>query len=294
MAIQMFDVFQVRAPAYIWVPDQAMHHGVEDKGVIRAWGKSDRPFCHTTAEMSRKVEPSPQIVYEDNHLLAISKPPGMLVHADVTGDPTLEDWGRHYLRTQYDKPGNIFLTPCHRLDRPVSGLCLFARTSKMLPRMQELFRERQVEKTYYAILEARPDPLDGVLEHYIDKAGPGQPVKVLAGKSRRYPDAKYARLEYALAGEVDHHYLVRVRPDTGRPHQIRAQLAAAGWPIRGDLKYGARIKADFNGIYLHSYSLKFVHPVKRISVRMTASPPEMALWPMVAGLMDNTEDLHVG
>lgn len=238
--------------------------------------------------MSRKNTESPKVVYEDNHLLALNKPAGMLVHADSTGDPTLEDWGKAYLKMQYDKPGQVFLTPCHRLDRPVSGLCLFARTSKMLPRMQELFRLREVRKTYYAIVMERPDPLEGHLLHYIDKAGPGQPVKALSGVSRRHPDAKLAELDYELVADMDQLFFLRVQPDTGRPHQIRAQLAASGWPIRGDLKYGAPAKADFNGIYLHSYSLEFIHPVKKEPIRITASLPEKALWAKVRGFVEES------
>jgi 23S rRNA pseudouridine1911/1915/1917 synthase len=240
--------------------------------------------------MSAKTKESPKVVYEDNHLLALNKPAGMLVHADVTGDPTLEDWGKHYLRVQYSKPGQVFLTPCHRLDRPVSGLCLFARTSKMLPRIQELFRTRDVVKTYYAIVSERPDPLHGTLVDYIDKAGPGQPVKVLPGISRRHPDAKRAELSYTLVAEVDGLFLLKVQPDTGRPHQIRAQLAAAGFPIRGDLKYGSRVNADFPCIYLHSYSLRFEHPVKREPLTITADAPDFALWPQVKGFFGTDDD----
>lgn len=221
---------------------------------------------------------SPQVVYEDNHLLALNKPAGMLVHADATGDSTLEDWGKSYIKNQYGKPGAVFLTPCHRLDRPVSGVCLFARTSKALTRMQEVFRLRQIEKTYYAILSDRPDPLQGTLVDYIQKVEPGQPVKVLLGPSRRYPDAKRSELRYELVAEIDSMMMVRVNPDTGRPHQIRAQLSAAGWPIRGDLKYGSRVRPDFDGIWLHSWSLEFIHPVKDVPVRITAEPPTDPVW----------------
>lgn len=233
---------------------------------------------------------SPQVIFEDNHLLALNKPVGMLVHADATGDATLEDWGKAYIRHQYSKPGNIFLTPCHRLDRPVSGVCLFARTSKMLPRIQELFRNREVRKTYYAVVSSRPGNLGGVLEHYIDKGEPGQPVKALVRPSRRHPKARHASLRYTLVAETDQLFLLRVEPDTGRPHQIRAQLAAAGLPIRGDLKYGSRIKPDHDGIYLHAYALDFIHPVRKEPVRIVADPPQIGVWEKVSGFMGEDAD----
>ncbi|MCF8237129.1 MAG: RluA family pseudouridine synthase [Saprospiraceae bacterium] len=231
---------------------------------------------------------SPQVIFEDNHLLGLNKPAGMLVHEDSTGDATLEDWGKSYIAHQYNKKGNVFLTPCHRLDRPVSGVCLFARTSKSLPRVQELFRLRQVKKVYYAVVSTRPEQLQGTLEHYIDKGEAGQPVKALSRPSRRHPKAKHATLRYELAAEMDQLFMLRVEPDTGRPHQIRAQLAAAGMPIRCDLKYGAKLKPDFGGIYLHAWSLSFIHPVKKEMVTMTADPPNTVLWKKLAGFMEST------
>lgn len=232
--------------------------------------------------MRNKDGYQPKIIYEDNHLLAINKPPGMLVHADVTGDKTLEDWGKAYLRAQYDKPGNIFLTPCHRLDRPVSGVCLFAKTSKALSRVQKMFHDRTIQKTYFALVVERPEELSGDLFHYIDKAGPGQPVKALQGKSRRHPDAKPASLSYELVAEIDQLFLLKIQPDTGRPHQIRAQLAAMGCPIRGDFKYGSKVKTDYPGIYLHSFQIAFTHPVKLTEIRIEALPPDDVLWNKVA------------
>lgn len=234
----------------------------------------------------KKYRDSPQVLYEDNHLLALNKPAGMLVHADITGDATLEDWGKAYLKSQYNKPGNIFLTPCHRLDRPVSGVCLFAKTSKALTRVQELFRDRKIKKTYYALVGARPDPLSDTLVHYIDKAGSGKPVKVLDGTSRRHPQAKRAELSYELVADMDKLFLLRVIPDTGRPHQIRAQLAAIGCPIRGDLKYGSAFKPEGEGIFLHSYSLEFEHPVKREPVRITGMPFSQVLWNKVRSFIE--------
>lgn len=239
--------------------------------------------------MSKKPSVSPQIVYEDNHLLAINKPIGWLVHADITGDATLEDWGKSYLKSQYNKPGNIFLTPCHRLDRPVSGVCLFAKTSKALTRVSAMFRERTIQKTYFAIVSDRPEDLEGELIHYIDKDGPGKPVKTLAATSRRHPDAKRAVLNYQLVGVVDQLILLKVKPDTGRPHQIRAQLSAMGCPIRGDLKYGFKGKPDFDGIFLHSYSLDFVHPVKQEPITIKALPFPQVQWDKVIQLMEGEE-----
>ena len=219
-----------------------------------------------------------QVLFEDNHFIAVNKPGGILVHADETGDQTLVDWVKYYIKTRYNKPGAVFLGVIHRIDRPVSGVVIFARTSKGLERMNKVFRERKIKKTYLAITHERPKELTGRLENYLWKDRSKNKTKVLERPSRRYPDAKKAILEYELQGDLNHHSLLKVNPITGRSHQIRAQLAANGTPIRGDLKYGSKIKNQDGTIDLHCYSLEFIHPIKKEPVIIKADPPAKSVW----------------
>ena len=219
-----------------------------------------------------------QILYEDNHLIAVNKPAGWLVHADETGDQTLADLVKRYIKDRYDKPGAVFLGVIHRLDRPVSGAVIFARTSKGLERMNRLFAERKVKKTYWAITTERPEPLEGHLVHYIQKDTSRNVAKAYDKVSRRSKDAKKAELDYRLIGAVGEHHLLEVNPITGRPHQIRVQLSKKGWPIRGDLKYGFK-KPNYGGfIHLHCKSMEFIHPVKQEPVKIEAELPDEQIW----------------
>lgn len=200
-----------------------------------------------------------QVVFEDNHLLIINKDPGILVQGDRTGDTTLLDVLKDYIKEKYDKPGEVFLGLVHRLDRPVSGLVVFARTSKALERMNEIFRKRLVQKTYWAVVRQKPPKDADKLVNWLIKDEQKNQVTVYDYEA---PKSQKAELSYRTLGKINEHYLLEVSPITGRPHQIRAQLAHMGCPIRGDAKYGYdRIVAD-KKIYLHARRLYFIHPVK--------------------------------
>jgi 23S rRNA pseudouridine1911/1915/1917 synthase len=224
-----------------------------------------------------------QILFEDNHLIAINKPAGFLVQGDQTGDMPLSENVKEYIKLRYDKPGEVFLGVIHRLDRPVSGVLLFARTSKALARMNELFQQREVQKTYWAVTNAQPDPLNGTLVHYLDKDREKNKVLVLDQPSRRHPDAKRSELTYEMLGRVGQQILLQVNPLTGRPHQIRAQLARIGCPIRGDLKYGFPHPNDDGNIHLHCRSLAFLHPVRKEPILIKADPPKGDVWRLFKG-----------
>ncbi|NJB85444.1 23S rRNA pseudouridine1911/1915/1917 synthase [Lewinella marina] len=228
-----------------------------------------------------------QVLYEDNHLIAVNKPAGYLSQSDATGDVTVMDLVKEYIKVRYGKPGDVFLGSIHRLDRPVSGVILFARTSKGLTRMTELFRERKVTKTYWAIVAEQPSPIEGRLEGYIYKDPQKNLSKVLPkANSNRHQGAKKAVLDYRLLGRVGSNVLLEVKPETGRPHQIRVQLAQQlDSPIRGDLKYGFRQANEDGNINLHSRSLEFLHPVKKEHVRIVAEPPRQdQMWQLFAGI----------
>lgn len=215
------------------------------------------------------------IIYEDNHLMAINKPAGWLVQGDRTGDATLTDWGKDYLKKKYDKPGAVFLHPVHRIDRPVSGAVLFARTDKALGRLTTLFREKKVIKTYLALVMRRPEQAAGELRHFLLKDEKKNIVKALP---HPFADAKESLTRYETLGAAGNYFLLLVSPLTGRPHQIRVQLAAMGCPIAGDLKYGAAAALPDASIALHCRQMTFVHPVKQESVIITADLPVLDIW----------------
>ena len=228
-----------------------------------------------------------QVLYEDNHLLAVNKPAGYLSQGDETGDVTVMDLAKEYIRLRYDKPGEVFLGSIHRLDRPVSGAIVFARTSKALSRMTQVFRDRKVTKTYWAVVAEQPSPIEGRLTGYIYKDAKKNLSKLLPkANSNRHQGAKEAVLDYKLLGRIGTNVLLEVRPLTGRPHQIRVQLAQQlGCPIRGDLKYGFRQANEDGNINLHSRSLEFLHPVKKEQVKITAElPREDQLWQLFRGI----------
>lgn len=225
-----------------------------------------------------------QVIYEDNHLIAVNKPAGILVQGDDTEDTPLVDYVKDYIKFRYKKPGDVFLGVVHRLDRPVSGAVIFARTSKALIRMNELFKERKVEKRYWAITENRPFPEYGHLTHYILKDQERNVSKALDQLSNRSKDAKKSDLDYELIGNLEARYLLLVKPITGRPHQIRVQLSKIGCPIVGDVKYGYSQANQDGCIYLHCRSMSFMHPVKQELITVTADAPNERMWNQMSAL----------
>lgn len=215
------------------------------------------------------------VIYEDNHLIGVNKTCREIVQGDKTGDTPLSEMLKAWLKEKYCKPGNVYVGVTHRLDRPVSGLVLFAKTSKALPRMNEMFRNGEVKKTYWAIVRNKPPHEEGELVHWLVRNE--KQNKSYASDTERH-DAKKAILCYKLIAASDNYYLLEIDLKTGRHHQIRCQLAKMGCPIKGDLKYGADRSNKDGGISLHSRSAEFVHPVSKQPVRIVASVPDDKLW----------------
>ena len=232
------------------------------------------------------IDPNLQIIYEDNHLIAVNKPAGWLVQADETGDLPLVDMVKNYIKLRYNKPGDVFLGVIHRLDRPVSGVVVFARTSKALSRMNKILQERKVIKEYISVVENRPDPLEDQITHYLIKDKDRNITT--AFNKQKYNAAKKCILEYKYMGGLADHHLLYVKPITGRSHQIRAQLSKIGCSIKGDKKYGAkRFNTDKGTINLHAYRLTFEHPVKKEPVVIVADPSRKdQIWQMYVQLLD--------
>lgn len=221
------------------------------------------------------IDPPLRVIYEDNHLIAINKPAGWLVHEDNTGDGTALQKVKEYIKLRYDKPGDVFLNLVHRLDRPVSGVLLFARTSKALTRMNELIKQRNIEKSYLAVVANRPVPLEGTLQNYLQKDRSRNVSAVVKSNKK---DAKFCELNYKLKLAFTEKYLLDIDLMTGRSHQIRVQLAHAGMPIIGDVKYGFPKPLRDSSIALHCSDMTFVHPVKKEKVRISASIPDTDFW----------------
>ena len=227
-----------------------------------------------------------RILYEDNHLIVINKLPGDLVQGDRTGDRTLQDDVKEYLKVTYSKPGNVYLGSPHRLDRPTSGIVLFTKTEKALGRMNEAFRGSGVKKTYWAIVDNRPKSPEATLVHYLVR-NPEQ------NKSRAYTTdkkgSKLAKLSYRLLASSDKYHLLEVDLHTGRHHQIRCQLSAMGMHIKGDLKYGSPRSNPDGGICLHARSITFMHPVRKgEEITVVAPPPHDALWDYFVDEVENS------
>ncbi len=216
------------------------------------------------------------ILYEDNHLLAVNKHVGDLVQADTAGDEGLEDEVKRFIARRDNKPGAVFLGVVHRIDRPVSGVVLFAKSNKALVRLNEMLRNREIKKLYWAITEELPPSEEGTLRNFIERDGRTNKSHVYASQKG---DSKEAVLNYRLAASSTNYRLIEVELITGRHHQIRAQLASVGCPIKGDLKYGAKRSNKEGGISLHSRAVSFVHPVRKEPITITAPVPEKdPLW----------------
>jgi 23S rRNA pseudouridine1911/1915/1917 synthase len=216
------------------------------------------------------------ILYEDNHLVIVNKQAGEIVQGDKTGDTPLSDIVKDWLKEKYNKPGNVYLGVVHRLDRPVSGVVLFAKTSKALPRLNKMFAEHnKVNKTYWAIVQNRPQEPQGTLTHWLTRQEKNNTARAY---DREVPGSKKAVLDYELIASGDRYHLLEIHLHTGRHHQIRCQLAKIGCPIKGDLKYGAPRSNPDGSISLHARTLTLEHPVNHESISVTAPVPDDKLW----------------
>jgi len=216
-----------------------------------------------------------QVLYEDNHLLIINKPAGVLVQGDITGDIPLVEMAKAYIGKKYGKPGDVFLGVVHRLDRPVSGVVVFARTSKALERMNALFRNKETQKTYWAIVTTRPTQPEGTLVHWLVK---DEKKNKTTAYSYETTNGLRSELNYKVIDNKKGLYLVEVNPITGRSHQIRVQLASMGCPIAGDVKYGSDVSSPDGSIALHARKLSFIHPVKKEPLTILAQLPQNDWW----------------
>ena len=215
------------------------------------------------------------VVYEDNHLIAVNKKSGVLVQGDTTGDTPLSEYVKMYLKAKYDKPGNVFAGVIHRLDRPVSGLTLLAKTSKALERMNEQFREKQTRKVYHALVKNEPANHEGKLVHWLTKDAK---KNISRAHKVEVAESKKCELTYKLIRTLDNYFLLEVQPISGRSHQIRCQLAAMGCPIKGDLKYKSPRSNPDGGISLHAYELHFIHPISKEPTSIHAPYPSGTSW----------------
>ena len=215
------------------------------------------------------------VVYEDNHIIVVNKTASEIVQADKTGDTPLSETVKQYLKEKYQKPGNVFLGVTHRLDRPVSGLVIFAKTSKALTRLNEMFRAGEVKKTYWAVVKNAPKESEGELVHFLVR---NEKQNKSYAYDKEVPNSKKAVLDYRLIGRSENYYLLEVDLKTGRHHQIRCQLAKMGCRIKGDLKYGSPRSNPDGSICLHARRVRFVHPVSKELIELKAPLPEGNLW----------------
>ena len=216
-----------------------------------------------------------QVLHEDNHLIVVNKRVGDIVQGDKTGDKPLSDVVKEYIKEKYNKPGEVFLGVVHRLDRPTTGIVVFARTSKALTRLNEMFSNRTTQKTYWAVVKNKPPKTEDNLVHFLKRNEKNNTSKA---HLKEVPDSKKASLDYTIIKTLDNYFVLEINLHTGRHHQIRAQLAAIGCPIKGDLKYGFDRSNPDGGIHLHARQLMITHPVTKEALVLTAPTPNDTIW----------------
>ena len=216
-----------------------------------------------------------QVLHEDNHIIVVNKRVGDIVQGDKTGDKPLSDVVKSYLKEKYNKPGEVYLGVVHRLDRPTTGIVVFAKTSKALTRLNEMFKNRETQKTYWAVVKNAPEPSAATLEHYLVRNSKNNTSKA---HHKEVPESKLARLDYKIIYKLTNYSVLEIELHTGRHHQIRAQLSAIGCPIKGDLKYGFNRSNPDGGIHLHARKLAFIHPVSKEMLSILAPLPNEATW----------------
>ncbi len=219
-----------------------------------------------------------QILHEDNHIIVVNKRVGDIVQGDKTGDEPLSEIVKSYLKVAYDKPGEVFLGVVHRLDRPTTGIVVFAKTSKALTRLNDTFKNRETQKTYWAIVKNAPPKTEDTLVHFLKRNTKNNTSKA---HLKEVPESKEAKLSYKIIKKLDNYYALEIDLHTGRHHQIRAQLTAIGCPIKGDLKYGFDRSNPNGGIHLHARKLVLTHPVTKDLLEIIAPVPEDVLWKLV-------------
>ncbi len=215
------------------------------------------------------------ILFEDNHIIVVNKQPGDISQGDKTGDTPLSEVVKSYIKDKYNKPGNVYLGVVHRLDRPTSGIIIFARTSKALERLNKKLRDKDIQKTYWAVVKNRPPKSADTLIHFLKKDHQKNKSKAY---EKEIKDSKRAILHYSVLKELDHYHLLEIQLETGRHHQIRTQLSHIGSPIKGDLKYGFPRSNKDASIHLHARKIEFVHPVSKERLTIEAKTPEDPVW----------------
>lgn len=216
-----------------------------------------------------------QVLHEDNHIIVVNKRVGDIVQGDKTGDKPLSDVVKEYIKEKYDKPGDVFLGVVHRLDRPTTGIVVFARTSKALTRLNELFSKRETQKTYWAVVKNQPPKAEDNLVHYLKRNPKNNTSKA---HLKEVPESKKASLDYKIIAKLTNYFALEINLHTGRHHQIRSQLSFIGCPIKGDLKYGFDRSNPDGGIHLHARKLTFVHPVSKENLEIIAPVPDDVIW----------------